>query len=172
MDILTSNKGGSKEEMHIKWWLDELKEEGFVNEFTFDTKPYELSEPLIINNIRILESKIYTYDVYVLFNEKSEGYFITSDMKKRKKIPFINMGDNQVHIEVKGSYNHYNMIREFRIKQKWLYQKYKILVQLAQIPLLFKKTFVPQRYLLTDKTKVKRKINFKNQSLNDYVGNL
>ena len=48
-------------------------------------------------------------------------------------------------------------------------EKYKTYINLFVPPKIFKKTFTPKRYLLTDVSKTKRKINFPTKSLEEFI---
>ena len=61
------------------------------------------------------------------------------------------------------------MTRLFRVTQKWMYDKYRLYIELVILPNLFKTTFVPRRYLITDKGKQSRKINFDIKLVNEWI---
>ncbi len=85
-------------------------------------------------------------------------------------------------IDTKGTYNQHNAWRMFSIEQKWVYQNFKIYVQKIithphitrtgkMIPMnaLFPNTFVPDRFLTTDKSGKRRKINYVFSSIDHYL---
>ena len=88
-------------------------------------------------------------------------------------------------IDVKGTYNQNDAWRRFSIEQKWIYQNFKIYVQkiithphvtrtgkMTPMNALFPNTFLPERFLLTDKSGKKRKINYSFISLTEYLKGL
>ena len=88
-------------------------------------------------------------------------------------------------IDVKGTYNQNDAWRRFSIEQKWVYQNFKIYVQKIithphvtrtgkMIPMnaLFSNTFLPERFLLTDKSGKKRKINYQFKLIKEYLHNI
>ena len=81
-------------------------------------------------------------------------------------------GEHYTFFEVKGSFDYMNMTRIFTLNQKWLYDKWKLYVQLAVVPGIFKTTFTPSRYLLTDKATTNRKISFDIRMLSDYINQI
>ena len=88
-------------------------------------------------------------------------------------------------VDVKGTYNQNDAWRRFSIEQKWVFQKYGIYVQkiithpqvtkegkMIPTTALFPNTFVPKRFLLTDKSEAKRKINYDTTSIKVYIQKL
>ncbi len=53
-------------------------------------------------------------------------------------------------IETKSSYDFNNMTRLFELNQSQMYEHHKLYVNLIKVPDIFKKTFTPYRYTLTD----------------------
>jgi len=107
-----------------------------------------------------------------------------------KKYPLIANFSNQKNhyysvVDVKGTYNQNDAWRRFSIEQKWVFQKYGIYVQkiithpqitkegkMIPATALFPNTFVPERFLLTDKDGTKRKINYDTTSIKVYIQKL
>lgn len=183
----------SEEERLFFLYLEELKENDFIKDYTYHVKSFSLSEPVKYDWIKknkkvegtLLQGHIYTPDFWIDWNwEKSLGIFyydINDGKNKLDKIPFINNIDNEgnnagSYVEVKPSWDMNNMQRIFAVNQKWIFQEYKILVQKI-IPVgkkncLFAQTFVPLEAMLTAKTKVPKKYKFKVKSLQDFLGGL
>jgi hypothetical protein len=129
----------------------------------------------------LLHPHIYSPDFKVIWNIKAwkKFYLDINDGKcKLDLVPFINNIDNNGEdigsfIEIKPSFNMNNMTRLFSINQKWMWQEHRIYVQKI-IPIgknncLFDKTFVPQKAMLTPKTKKTKSYKFKVKSLNEYI---
>ncbi len=88
-------------------------------------------------------------------------------------------------IDTKGTYNQHDAWRRFSIEQKWVYQNFGIYVQkiithphvtkkgkMTPMNALFPNTFLPDRFLLTDESGKKRKINYSFILLGEYLTNL
>jgi hypothetical protein len=164
----------SNEELYFSWWLDELLEAEIVLKYN-RALPIQLSEPVkrwehkkYITKVRkeerlksvqktILQAHIYTPDFVVLFRP---------NFAEKIGLDCVNTG--LAIIEVKGNYDSNNMTRLFKINQKWVYSKTGELINLVKVPDIFEKTFTPKKYLLTDKTKKARRINFKVRTLEEF----
>jgi len=182
----------SEEERIFHLYLEELKTEGWVKDYTFHTKSFTLSEQVKYTWVKEMKSKknemestllqphIYTPDFHVFWNKKALGIFylnIHDGKNKLDSVPFINNIGNDGYdvgsfIEIKPSFDFQNMTRLAIINIKWVYCEYKILVQkitpVAKTKCLFKDTFVPEKALLT-KTGKNKKYHFEIKSLEDYV---
>lgn len=180
----------SLEELYICWYFEELLEKGYVKEFTRQgAESYILSlkkdvsyvkqikkrtQEIVYGNKVLLHSHIYTPDFDVLWTEKAIGVFISDkelDFVTRK-VPFYgHFVDSYLYscLEVKPEWNTFNMTRLFTLNQKWVYDKWGVFVQMVQPVPLFKNTFTPERYLLTDKATKIRTLHHKARSLKEYV---
>jgi len=183
----------SEEERLFFLYVKELKQEGFVKEFSFHNKEFVLSEVVKFSWKKFLKTKekdvettllhphVYTPDFHIEWNPKAYGIFYCyiDDEHKFGKIPFINNIDNNgdnigSYVEVKPAFDMNNMTRLFTINQKWMFQEYMIYIQKV-IPIgkntcLFAKTFVPQESMFTPKTKKPKKYKFETKSLNEFIG--
>jgi hypothetical protein len=177
----------SQEEGLFWLYLNELKENGYIDSFTFHPDPYVLSEPVkyeweqklktktIIKSSVLLNGHIYTPDFVVIWNKKAKDIFYINCNSGRnlKNVPFITNGISSV-IEVKPAWDAQNMSRLWTINAKWVWEKYHIYVQKI-VPIapnsncLFAKTFVPQLALLTEKTKKPKSYKFEVRSLQQYL---
>lgn len=72
-------------------------------------------------------------------------------------------------VEVKPIFDQNNMERLCKNNQKFLYDRHNIYVNIIKPTQLFEKTFTPKEYMLTTKTKQKRKINFVTRTLEEYL---
>jgi hypothetical protein len=161
----------SKEEIYFSWYLSELEKEGYIYNIRHEPKSIKLTDGFSVEYIKkmkrvpdkiltktIIPTKVYTYDFdfyctdYFLNNKTLMKYFRTNTMAS---------GREKCFVEVKGSFDMNNMTRLFKQNQAWVYDKYKVYINLIKIPLIFKQTFTPNKYLLTDKTGKPRTINFK-----------
>lgn len=175
-------------EQYFQWWLDDLKEHGIIKRyvyeytsFTLSTSKFYRSTKHLVTKVKLVEHSLldahqYTPDFLIEWNKQYDGiyYRTVSGDKYTHKVPFfavISKKDDghYTFFEVKPEFDQNNMTRLFRLNQKWLYDKYGLYVELAIVPLLFKRTFVPSRYLRTDKDTTFRKINFDKRSIDEYT---
>jgi len=178
----------SKEEEYFEWWLNDLKNAGIIKRYTYEYDQFTLSTAKfyrstkhMVTKVKLVEHSLldahkYTPDFIVQWDRAYEGiyYRTISGDRYTNKPPFFAVvskkdGEHYTFFEVKPDYDQNNMTRLFRLNQKWLYDKYQLYVELAILPTLFKRTFVPERYLRTDKNTTIRKINFDKRSLSDYT---
>lgn len=73
------------------------------------------------------------------------------------------------YFEVKAEFDKNNMNRLASINIKWVQQKYNVVVEMIKPNILFKKTFTPERFLLTNKNFTPRTINYETRTLTKYV---
>lgn len=176
----------SKEELYLNWYLEELKQAEFIREYTLDPSSYTLSEKVSVEVVvekqlktklkqetkskTLLNQHVYTPDAEVIWTSKALGVFIgTTENYLLKKRPFYHDLYKSV-IEVKPTWNMQNMKRLFSLNQKWMLKEHGIYVQMVIPELLFRDTFTPQRFLLTDKGTRERAIRWEVRTLNDYYG--
>ncbi len=176
----------SNEERYFSLYLDELKLKGIVNDYTNDVPSITLTNGFIKEYIKpmkkvddkvlfqeLLPKRVYTPDFIIEWNPDNEytKYFVHTlpDVISKVFTPFITLSDNKSIVEIKNDFDQNNMTRLFQQNQSWIYDKYNIYINLIKLPSLFKKTFTPVRYMLTDKTLQERKLNYKPVLLNDYI---
>jgi hypothetical protein len=179
----------SDEEKYFYWYLEDLKKIGFVEEIIPQHPVISLSDKKEIKMFEQLKTKqkplshtllhkhIYTPDFTIVWNEIAADIF-TSYIGgfNEKNTPFIlaNSAFKSVDkprsiIEIKPSFDQHNMTRAFTLNQKWIYNNHDIYVQLIKPVELFKKTFIPTRYIWTNNGTRRRKINFKIKLLKEYL---
>jgi len=205
MERITPNTEGiqSVEELYTAYWLEELKDAGYVKEFTLQPAPFKLADAVVYDWIKntstktiknrfeekesnMLEAIEYTADAHVIWDISAMNLFFTIDKPRDNKCKLIIAhigfsGDAYSYIEVKPIFDQQNMEREFKIKQKWIYQKYKIFINLVVPQKFFPHNFTPKMcidtmiYVKTTNTKrgMKRpgdsKITWKVNTLNEYI---
>lgn len=181
----------SKEELYFSWWLDDLKSEGIIEAYQYEPNTFNLSTAHFYDRLILLKTKTkrkekklldihdYTPDFVVRWNKKHNGLFYRTinGYNYSGNVPFFcniskKDGEHYTFFEVKGTFDYMNMTRIFTLNQKWLYDKWKLYVQLAAVPGIFKSTFTPSRYLLTDKATTNRKISFDIRMLSDYINQI
>lgn len=119
----------------------------------------------------LLEDHIYTPEFVVIWLSKGKDTFVDTMVNlitKKFTKPFI--GGNATYFEVKPEFDKNNMIRLFKINQKWMWDRYKIYVNLVQPHKLFEQTFTPKAWLKTPTGK-DRVIHWKVRTLDEYIIN-
>lgn len=190
----------SDEEMYFSWWLQELQEKGFIKSFN-RAKSYELGHPVIyewterknnidlFNDSTILDGSIYTPDFEIVWEDKAINIFVNPNITNIIKQPrtvrvfteksnepinkklFIQINGVSI-IEVKPDFDLNNMTRLNTIDRKWLFQSRGIFTNLVLMPSFFKKTFTPNRFLLTNKTNKVRALKYQPITLEEYINKL
>ncbi len=146
-----------------------------------------------IRTSMLLREHEYRADYSINWNRKGNGIFyallsnILSGVLSDKFIetPFIANENNDKYfsvVDVKGTYNQNDAYRRFAIDQKLVMQKFGIYVQkiipspvisktgkMSHPNALFIKTFVPNRYILTDKKTKTRKIKYEFRTIEQYL---
>lgn len=170
-----NNNFDSQEELHFSWYLNELRNQGYIDswdKFENVNESYPLTEGMVHKYIKpmkrvedkhleqvILAPSSYTPDFKIWWNTKAHGIFVTdiNIVSNKDKIitPFI-CQDNISIIETKGTFDNNNMTRLANNNIKFVYEKFGVYINMVKVPTIFKNTFTPGRYLLTDKTLKKR----------------
>lgn len=117
------------------------------------------------------------YPIFEISNRPIKSYPFVSNIKKETDI-YMSV------VDVKGSFNQNDAWRRFSIDQKWVYQKYGIYVnKIVPHPsvskdgkpkpasALFLRTFMPERFLITDKSMRQRKIKYQYQTIDMFLRN-
>jgi hypothetical protein len=199
MELLHEKDGKliqSDEELYVAFWLAELKEAGYVKEYQLQPAPFRLSEDIMFSWTKdtstktiknrteqkyscMLEGKIYTPDVRVVWNESARNIFYTINIPQSNKCKLLiahhkfNAIFEEVeavsYIEVKPHFDQNNMEREFKINQKWVYQLHNTFVNLVVPNKFFPYNFTPQQCIDTmvyvkQTTTKKRGIKYKGDS--------
>jgi hypothetical protein len=113
-----------------------------------------------------LREHSYTPDFVIKWDKCSEHKLWSSVGLSR---PFHADSQDYSFIDTKGGYDAQNMTRLFRINQKWIWDKLGIYVQEIVPQKLFKETFTPERYLMTDKMVQKRVIKWEIRSCKQFM---
>lgn len=174
-------KFDSDEEEYFSWWLDELKKKSFIKEYIRNHKSLPLSDMISVQygnkgkTTTLLSDHVYTTD-FIITVDKYSGLFadqgnLPVSPNSRSVFMLISEkpGSKHYHIEVKPDFDSNNMTRLFRLNQKWVYQKHGIYTNLVKVPSLFKKTFVPQKYMFTPVKKKPRKFKYEVLTCSQYV---
>jgi hypothetical protein len=181
----------SWEELYIEWYLQELKEAGYILKYEYQPETFLLSpaqkyaERVMlktknrIDEHSILQPHSYTPDYRIFWNSSAIGVFckILGSSKQtdgnHKKAHFWSqlneIGVPVSIIDVKPMFDMQNMTRLFVINQKWVYAKYDTYCQKVMHEHLFEKTFCPFRFTKTNKSMRDRKLKFVPISLFEFL---
>jgi hypothetical protein len=173
-----NNNFDSKEELYFSWYLEQLKASKYINGWERNETSYNLFGGLVHSYIKpmkkvedkvltqtILHPSSYTPDFVIYWEPKAIGIFVSKQGKTEGKIltPFICSDDEMISIvETKGIFDMGNMTRLANNNIKFVYEKYKVYINMIKVPTIFDKTFTPDRFLMTDKTFQPRKLKYKN----------
>lgn len=175
----------SKEELYFSWYLEVLRNWNFIEKWEKVKEPYILTNGLYIKYTKpmkrvedkiieqkLLSSRVYTPDFIIKWTDQADKVF-AQELKNGEKIvtPFISQQGVSV-IEVKGGFDNNNMTRLAVNNIKDVYEKYGEYVTMVKIPLLFKQTFTPERYLLTDKSFKPRTIKYATRTIKAFVNSV
>ena len=192
--MINKEKLGSDEELYFVWWLIDLAKAGYVKNVLHEPTTFELSDKVVKpfreetqlktkvkveeGEEQVLEGLVYTPDFAIQWTEKAIGIFcdvIHCENKltyKSQPIRYVGVkrgNDLWTYIEVKPEHDHKNMTRAAKIKMNWVYSKHGVFINLQKVgPILFKKTFTPDRYLFTNKKLDGRKLKYKPRTLGEF----
>ena len=163
------------------WWLEDLKNYGFLEEYVFeppswtiyDTVEFDTLKPMKRVPDKVLTKTLfqkheYTCDFELKFTDKGIEYFLGFIKKNGDEFymdyedlskPLKGMEfDKHTFIEIKPDNHDYQNKTQFvsnTIKSIW--NKFNVFVNLIKPEALFKKTFYPSRYFYNDTGKDYRK---------------
>jgi hypothetical protein len=187
---ITKREFDSDEEKYFSWYLDELLQAKYISRWVFQPYTYRLSRIEKYSVATQLKNKVgtkrlslfraheYTPDFGVEFTPKSRRLFynLIGDGIDLRTAPFIANYEHDTPygiVEIKPSFDRNNMIRLFRINQKWMFFQNKLYVQEVVVDKkngrgLFADTFTPIKYLKTPTGK-DRTLKFKPKTLKEFV---
>jgi hypothetical protein len=172
----------SNEEKYFSWYLEVLRNWNFIESWSKNEKPWQLTEDLVITYVKpmkrvedkimkqtLFSGRVYTPDFIVKWTEQALEVFV-QELNCGDKItaPFV-CQDLKSIIEVKGGFDNNNMTRLAVNNIKDVYDKYDDYITMVKVPMIFKKTFTPERYLLTDKSFKSRKIKYATRSIKEFI---
>jgi hypothetical protein len=162
----------------MSWWLDELVEAGYVRGYKYEERTLVLMNEVKIpwfeqkkTGIKQREHHLFTRSTYtpdfeINWTKKAYGVFCNGVASNKR--PYFMGADHHIDgadclIDVKGDHamgasrGNFSQF-SFPYKQKMAWMNLKIYVQKIVPIKLFRETFVPQRYFLTDGGGQKRKL--------------
>jgi hypothetical protein len=185
----------SDEEVYFSWFLEELKEAGFIKEYRYEQRVMDLFEGLNgqyikylktkerMETFRMLTKRVYTPDFEIVWEPKAEGIFYNEleCMLPADKRAYFVAQNGVTLVEIKPPFDMANMTRHVKALIDWTWQRFNIFVQLViPVPRISKGkcspadaqytvTCIPKRYLRSDGGGKMRKINFKYRLLAEFI---
>lgn len=149
----------SNEEIEFYHWIQEAMEYGFIKDFSYNVKSYDLSPKVSVNIEKQLKTKTKIVSKHLL-----NAHIYTPDFifEVGEKFPLLEdkhglySPDGTFVIDVKGSFQLHDGSRSFSMNQKWMYDKYGIYVNKVIPKKFFSKTWVPEKCRFTEKTRKER----------------
>lgn len=163
-------------ELYFSYYLNELKEAGFIEEWWYETDTFELSDPVkksylkklknkeVIAEENWLQSSSITADFKIKWMYTAINIFVLLPkfaVTSVRAIPFrqsqIDYEDTVLPylfswVETKGNIESSTSSSiSFPYKQKWCYQKYGVYIQKIKPLQLFQDTFTPNKVLELEK---------------------
>ena len=187
---LIDEKLGSIGEVYVFLWLMELKDAGYIDKIELQPESLLMAEPVKRTIQKQLKTKtklvsehvasdlFYTADFMVKWTKKAYDDNLVIDFSSNiKKEPHHIFSDGMVSlIECKPDglkaakpFDGENMVRLFVTKQKMIYHELGIWVNLVFHNALFRDTFMPERYIYTDKATKVRDVKYKYVKLKEYI---
>jgi len=170
----------SKEEIYMVWWMQELKDRGYIHSFIYQPTAFELFYPVQHRWVEVLKTKrktktctmlrehSYTADFRIDWTRLAEGPFIAHPEKRWTSAPIYADTKMTSFVDVKPAFQrHEARSAIFAVNQKWVYQQYQVYIQPIVVAsngrgvptsALFNGTFIPNRFRWADKGKVTRRI--------------
>tara|TARA_R110000744_G_scaffold7342_5_gene25357 strand:- start:7743 stop:8357 length:615 start_codon:yes stop_codon:yes gene_type:complete len=183
-------------EMYFSWWLDDMMDEGYIDDWTYEEEVFDLAFPVKLPWKKQLKTKVkdmemsflekctYNPDFKIYWNEKAKGEFyhnLGEIITDPKTLPYFAAQDNISRIEIKPNHDFQNKTAQAVIKIKWLMQLGTYVQLVIPVPkvsaktgklnpasALFNNTFIPRRFAYTNATMKPRKINFKHITLKQW----
>lgn len=179
--LATDNQFDSDEELYFSDYLAELKHADIILHFERH-QTLNLMEPVKTNGRSLFREQVYTPDFLVVWNPLiAVPLGIVTDTDHHVKgVPFkayYDSNDQLVSsIEVKGGYTEQDETRLYGVLFKWTWSKFGIFVQKINVSNtakdIFAKTFTPNSFLTTKKTKKPRKLHYEPISLSCFLQSL
>ena len=159
MESLSKEKHDSPEELWFHHWLKEAENAGYVENVQFHPEAFLLMERASRLTLKRMKTKNKVTDMFLLHPHSYTADFKFEATEKFQELDhkLVSMDNKTFFIDVKGGYNIYNNVREFRINQKLVYYRYGIYVNEVVPKTIFVRTFCPQICQYTEKTFQPRK---------------
>lgn len=172
----------SQEEVWFAMWLQELKKNGYIVTWDKVTKPMEITKAVKFPYIKetklktkikteskeftLLNAMNYTPDFSIFWTDYGWIKFGSPLTNPKKDSIFFSGGSiDDTLVEIKPSFDQNNMTRDFITKQKFIFDKFKLFINLIFPEELFEDTFMPEEamedFIYKRDTKTKKKGDWK-----------
>ena len=187
----------TNEEIYFTWYLEELQRRGHVERFVFQPQTFEITSKVQYPTLKrfkrkppetemhtLLHPHTYTPDFKVYWTPFALNYFLKlldarADVYDNK-LPFfadVEIENNTPvivsYIDTKSAASvrvlHQDGLTKFPYKQQLMWMRYHIYINKVAVPTIFKTTFTPERFLLTNVKQEPRVVHFTPRSLDNYV---
>lgn len=189
--IYNSQKYDSKEEVYFAWYLDELKEKGYVDSWHYHPKQFDLTMGFYYyvteqkkrgektTAYTLAQPQTYTPDFMIVWNKgkhfklakilsEQSDHIFTAHISDLDRFFWCQITPYELttYIDVKPMFSKRNSdTAMFSLKRSLMLKMHHVHVQKVIIQDCFAKTFTPQRFLTCDVSKNKRKINWEIKQL-------
>lgn len=186
----------SDEEVYFAWWLEEVRQAGYIEEYRYEQREFRLFDGLTGSyteqlktrsrekTFKILGKRVYTPDFEIRWSPAAEGIFyneLDCGLPAAQRAYFVAQGGVSL-VEVKPGFDSNNMTRHVKALIDWTWQRHGELVQLSIVlpkvsksgkcspsSTLYTDTCIPGRFLRTDADTRMRTIRFGYRLLEEYV---
>jgi len=146
----------SNEEIEFLQWLEEAQMLGMVQKWIYQPKSFELCSKVTVDEMIQLKTKKKAVQRSLLQSHKYTADFkiwFTEDINKfNTELKNLNLLYNRlIYIDIKGGFNSRGSHSNFSVESKWVWDKYKILVEKVIPEKFFKATWVPELVRITPK---------------------
>ena len=148
----------SQEEVDTVNWLCEAKALSVINDFSYQPPSFSLCDSVKYQDIigkqkTLFREHVYTADFCLTFSPSAQML-----LAKEFKVPYSELSNSNcsVFIDCKGTFNITE--RAFGYNQKWVWQKFKTYIYKLVPKKFFQIAGVPEKCVLTQKTKKPRKM--------------
>lgn len=144
----------SLEEYWIYFWIGDAQKLGLIEKYKYQPRPWELSGKKTYTSIEKLKTKTKFVEKHLLHPHSYQAdyalavrpsFHLTCGKYKIHSSTNREDGLELVYIDVKGKFNPYHDGKSFSINQKWMHDKYGIIINKVIPDKLFKATWVPDQ---------------------------
>ena len=147
----------SEEEGEFYSWCVEARKHGYLEEFEYHPRTYELTPRASMMVEKKLKTKVKVVEKFLFHPHSYTPDFDLKPTEKLEKLShgLLKTGDIYI-IDVKGSFSPYHDDKSFSINQKMMFQKYNLIVNKLVPKKFFKNTWVPVGCRLTKTGKIRK----------------
>lgn len=175
----------SLEEYYFMHWCYDLMREGYIDMIKYKEETVPLVDPVTMGWMEVKKTKnvwhpktifekaTYTPDFVIRFTDKAEDLLFAGFVTYYKANPYTQFQYfyQSAWVDVKGGYEAFGHSQKavFELIRKLVMDKYNIYIHRIEVPKIFEKTFIPERYRLTDKQTKERTLKKSYDSLEQFI---